>query len=200
MVCAARNAPDSVNSGWHRPRPGTHYVLERVPLLDEGPRVEPGERPHQTGDDGAGGRSSSGVNLFTRRPTCPNAPTYLAGEGEAPASGYTSLSLTTGQCSEWTGPEQAGRCHCFFRSVCAGGRGPARRIAGGGLMGLCPLHADHKPSLLPDPNKNLFYCYGCIRGGDVIRFAELYHGVPFSEAIALLRRWVWRGGAARRRG
>ena len=42
-------------------------------------------------------------------------------------------------------------------------------------MGLCPLHADHKPSFLLDPGKNLFYCYGCGRGGDVIRFAELYH-------------------------
>ena len=66
---------------------------------------------------------------------------------------------------------------------------PARRIARGRLMGLCPLHADRKPSFLLDPNKNLFYCYGCGRGGDVIRFAELYHGVPFGEAIALLRRW-----------
>jgi DNA primase len=66
---------------------------------------------------------------------------------------------------------------------------PVRRIARGRLMGLCPLHADHKPSFLLDPNINLFYCYGCGRGGDVIRFAELYHGVPFGEAIALLRRW-----------
>lgn len=66
---------------------------------------------------------------------------------------------------------------------------PVRPIAGGRLMGLCPLHADRKPSFLLDPNKNLFYCYGCGRGGDVIRFAELYHGVPFAEAIALLRRW-----------
>ena len=56
-------------------------------------------------------------------------------------------------------------------------------------MGLCPLHADRKPSFLVDPGKSLFYCYGCGRGGDVIRFVELYHGVPFGEAIALLRRW-----------
>lgn len=67
---------------------------------------------------------------------------------------------------------------------------PARRIAGGRLMGLCPLHADHKPSFLLDPNKNLFYCYGCGRGGDVIRFVELYHGLSFGEAITLLRRWT----------
>jgi DNA primase len=66
---------------------------------------------------------------------------------------------------------------------------PARRIARGRLMGLCPLHADRKPSFLIDPNKNLFYCYGCGRGGDLIRFVELYHSVPFGEAIALLRRW-----------
>ena len=66
---------------------------------------------------------------------------------------------------------------------------PARRTAGGRVMGLCPLHADHRPSFLVDPNKNLFYCYGCGRGGDVIRFAELYHGARFPQAMALLRRW-----------
>jgi len=66
---------------------------------------------------------------------------------------------------------------------------PVRRIGRGRLMGLCPLHVDHKPSFLLDPNNNLFYCYGCGRGGDVIRFAELYHGVRFREAIALLRCW-----------
>jgi DNA primase len=55
-------------------------------------------------------------------------------------------------------------------------------------MGLCPLHIDHKPSFLMDPVKNLFYCYGCGRGGDVIRFVELYYDVRFGEAMALLRR------------
>jgi len=44
-----------------------------------------------------------------------------------------------------------------------------------------------------DPSKNLFYCYGCGLGGDVIRFAELYHQVKFPQALALLRQW--RGGA-----
>jgi DNA primase len=57
-------------------------------------------------------------------------------------------------------------------------------------MGLCPLHADHKPSFLLDAGKNLFYCYGCGRGGDVIRFAELYRQVKFSQALALLRQWL----------
>lgn len=66
---------------------------------------------------------------------------------------------------------------------------PTRRIARGRLIGLCPLHADRQPSLLVDPVKGLFYCYGCARGGDVIRFVELSHGVPFGEALAILRRW-----------
>jgi DNA primase len=66
---------------------------------------------------------------------------------------------------------------------------PARSIRGGRLMGLCPLHSDHKPSFLVDPGQNLFYCYGCARGGDVIRFAELYHQVKFPQAVVLLREW-----------
>lgn len=66
---------------------------------------------------------------------------------------------------------------------------PARPLGRGRWMGLCPLHGDHRPSFLVDPNKDLFYCYGCGRGGDVIRFAELYHQVQFPQALALLRQW-----------
>ena len=65
----------------------------------------------------------------------------------------------------------------------------ARPIGFGRFLGLCPLHADHKPSFLVDPHKNLFHCYGCRRGGDVIRFAELYYHVDFPQAVALLRGW-----------
>jgi DNA primase len=66
---------------------------------------------------------------------------------------------------------------------------PTQRLNRGRLLGLCPLHADHQPSFLVDPNQSLFYCYGCGRGGDVIRFAELYHQVKFPQAVALLRHW-----------
>lgn len=66
---------------------------------------------------------------------------------------------------------------------------PSRRLSRGRWMGLCPLHEDHQPSFLVDPSKNLFYCYGCDRGGDVIRFAELYHHVRFPQALALLQQW-----------
>ena len=66
---------------------------------------------------------------------------------------------------------------------------PARPLSRGRWMGLCPLHRDHKPSFLVDPHRDLFYCYGCGRGGDVIRFAELYHQVQFPQALTLLRQW-----------
>ena len=67
---------------------------------------------------------------------------------------------------------------------------PARPLGGGRGRGLCPLHYDHKPSFLVDPGKNLFYCYGCGRGGDIIRLAELYHQVKFPEALMVLRQWL----------
>jgi DNA primase len=66
---------------------------------------------------------------------------------------------------------------------------PARPLSRGRWMGLCPLHEDRQPSFLVDSHKNLFYCYGCGRGGDVIRFAELYHQVRFPQAVALLHQW-----------
>ena len=45
---------------------------------------------------------------------------------------------------------------------------PTRSLHRGRGMGRCPLHEDHNPSFLVDPHKNLFYCYGCGRGGDVL--------------------------------
>jgi DNA primase len=66
---------------------------------------------------------------------------------------------------------------------------PIRHLSRGRLMGFCPLHCDHKPSFLVDPSKSLFYCYGCGRGGDVIRFVEDYHQVKFLQAVALLYQW-----------
>src|SRR4029077_10930646 len=64
---------------------------------------------------------------------------------------------------------------------------PARPLSRGRWMGLCPLHGDHQPSFLVDTNKDLFYCYGCGRGAELMRFAERYHQVKFPQAVAWLR-------------
>ena len=77
-------------------------------------------------------------------------------------------------------------CWTTWRHTIGGPSGNSAAVDG---WGCARLHNDHKPSFLVDPGKNLFYCYGCGRGGDVIRFAELYHQVKFPQALALLRQW-----------
>ncbi len=54
---------------------------------------------------------------------------------------------------------------------------------GKGYFALCPFHHDTNPSLSVTPSKNEWHCFGCDKGGDVIRFVELYDGVNFREAV-----------------
>ncbi|MCK4342227.1 MAG: DNA primase [Phycisphaerae bacterium] len=56
------------------------------------------------------------------------------------------------------------------------------------FIGLCPFHADHKPSMSVSPQKQIFKCWSCGAGGDVIRFVEMYERVDFKEALAALAR------------
>src|SRR6266566_2007764 len=56
------------------------------------------------------------------------------------------------------------------------------------FVGLCPLHAETRPSFYVNARKNLFYCHGCERGGDLIRFVELAEHLSFRESIAYLKR------------
>ncbi len=55
------------------------------------------------------------------------------------------------------------------------------------FVGLCPLHPDTRPSFYVNARKNLFYCHGCERGGDLIRFVELAEHLSFRESIAYLQ-------------
>src|ERR1700722_16120227 len=59
------------------------------------------------------------------------------------------------------------------------------------FVGLCPLHADTRPSFYVNARKNLFYCHGCQRGGDLIRFVELSRHLSFRESIACLEQAVF---------
>src|ERR1044071_7866410 len=70
----------------------------------------------------------------------------------------------------------------FIRS-----RGVALTQRGKQLVGLCPFHDDHEPSLIVDPKKQLWNCLGaCHEGGDVYRFAMKADGVDFREALRRL--------------
>jgi DNA primase catalytic core len=50
-------------------------------------------------------------------------------------------------------------------------------------FGLCPFHNDKNPSFSVTPAKNEWHCFGCDKGGDVIRFVELFDQVDFKEAV-----------------
>ncbi|MEO6701828.1 MAG: DNA primase, partial [Jatrophihabitantaceae bacterium] len=58
-----------------------------------------------------------------------------------------------------------------------------RNAGGGNLKGICPFHDEKSPSLSVTPARNLFHCFGCGVGGDVIRFVERIEHLSFSEAV-----------------
>lgn len=55
------------------------------------------------------------------------------------------------------------------------------------FVGLCPLHPENHPSFYVNVAKNVFYCHGCGRGGDLIRFVQLSLNLSFHETVAHLR-------------
>jgi DNA primase len=61
-----------------------------------------------------------------------------------------------------------------------------KRAGGGSLKGLCPFHDEKSPSFQVTPSRNLFHCFGCGVGGDVISFIQQIDHLSFSEAVELL--------------
>jgi DNA primase catalytic core len=62
-------------------------------------------------------------------------------------------------------------------------KGVRLRKNGRSYFGLCPFHGDKNPSFSVNPLNNLWQCFGCGAGGDVIRFIELFDQVDFKEAV-----------------
>ena len=54
------------------------------------------------------------------------------------------------------------------------------------FVGLCLLHEETHPSFYVNPRKNLFYCHGCGRGGDLIRLVELSQHLSFRQSVTYL--------------
>lgn len=55
-------------------------------------------------------------------------------------------------------------------------------------IGLCPFHEEKTPSFSVDPERGLYYCFGCHAGGDVIDFVMRAEKRTFPEAVAELAR------------
>lgn len=62
---------------------------------------------------------------------------------------------------------------------------PLKR-AGRSLKALCPFHSEKSPSFVVSPDRQMAYCFGCHKGGDLFQFIQEIEGVDFKEALRLL--------------
>ena len=54
------------------------------------------------------------------------------------------------------------------------------------MVGLCPFHEDHKPSMYVNNVKQIFKCFACGAGGDVFKFVQMRENLTFPQAIERL--------------
>ncbi|HNY80729.1 MAG: DNA primase [Sedimentisphaerales bacterium] len=54
------------------------------------------------------------------------------------------------------------------------------------MLGLCPFHEDHTPSMNVSPTKQIFKCFACGAGGDVIKFVQMRENLTFPQAVERL--------------
>lgn len=53
-------------------------------------------------------------------------------------------------------------------------------------VGLCPFHTDHRPSMYVSPAKQIFKCFACGAGGDVLKFVQMKEGLTFTQSVERL--------------
>lgn len=58
--------------------------------------------------------------------------------------------------------------------------------SGSNYMGLCPFHSEKTPSFSVSETKQVYYCFGCHAGGNIITFLMEYNNYTFQEAIQYL--------------
>ena len=61
-----------------------------------------------------------------------------------------------------------------------------RRASSARFTGRCPFHEERTPSFSVDPVEKLYYCFGCGKGGDVVRFVQETENLDFAGAIEWL--------------
>lgn len=58
--------------------------------------------------------------------------------------------------------------------------------SGRNFFGLCPFHKEKSPSFAVSPDKQIFHCFGCGVGGNVIHFISKIEGLDFKDTMELL--------------
>ena len=64
------------------------------------------------------------------------------------------------------------------------------RRSGSNLFGLCPFHGEKTASFSVAPDKGIFYCFGCHKGGSVINFEMEIEGLSYPDAVRALAKRV----------
>ncbi len=64
------------------------------------------------------------------------------------------------------------------------GRYVKLKSAGHNLKGLCPFHKEKTPSFVVSPDKGMYHCFGCGKGGDIFSFIMEVEGLTFPETLA----------------
>ena len=62
--------------------------------------------------------------------------------------------------------------------------------SGANLFGLCPFHSEKTPSFSVSPDKQIYHCFGCGKGGGVINFIMEVENLSFPEAVEFLAKRV----------
>ena len=62
--------------------------------------------------------------------------------------------------------------------------------SGSNLFGLCPFHGEKTPSFSVAPDKGIYYCFGCHKGGGVINFEMEIEGLSYPDAVRALAQRV----------
>ncbi len=57
---------------------------------------------------------------------------------------------------------------------------------GQNYVGLCPFHSEKTPSFVVSPQKQIYHCFGCGKGGNIFSFLMEKDGLAFPEVVSLL--------------